>query len=253
MPRFLSTLLERFSDRVDVDDQVRSAFQQAMELNGSIQLLTPDTQEAGGKRTWHATLASVNTTDIIIDTPAHGQDRWQPEQGQTIEVAVQTRHGRQSGRVQCIERTIIETGGSKPMLGWRLAYPPSLTVNERRRAHRVQVGFDLAPQACIIDGRSSGPIEAHIMDLSLGGGQLRCALTSGRLGTGEVVDVEVRLPDPVGVVLVPVRLTTVRAEEHGGYSRVGLSFNDTIEGMADLVSTIETRRARRRRFEPVGH
>ena len=138
------------------------------------------------------------------------------------------------------------------MPGWRLAYPPTLTVNERRSAHRVHVGFDLAPRAFIIDGRSSGPIEAQVMDLSIGGLQLRCSTTSDRLAGGQTVDLELHLPDPVGSILVPVKLAAIRSDEQRGYCRLGVSFNGTIDGMAELVRSVEIRRARRRRLETVG-
>ena len=253
MPGFLSTLLERFSDREHVDEQVRHAFQQAMDLDGCIRLLSPDPHGDGGVRTWCAAIVSVNPADIVVDTPSDGKDRWQLEQGQTIEVAILSRHGRQCGLAQCTERVTIETGGSKPMTGWKLAYPPSLTVNERRSAHRVPVGFDLAPQAFIIDGRSSGPIESQVMDLSIGGLQLRCAPAADRLAEGQTVDLELHLPDPVGAVLVQVQLASIRPDEQFGHCRLGVSFNGMVEGMAELVRTIEIRRARRRRLETAGH
>ena len=252
MPGFLSNLLERFSDREHVDEQVRHAFQQAMDLDGCVRLLSPDSQEDGGMRTWCAAIVSVNEADILIDTPSDGKDRWQLEQGQTIEVAILSRQGRQCGLAQCTARVAIETGGSKPMPGWRLAYPPSLTVNERRSAHRVQVGFDLAPQAFILDGRSSGPIESQVMDLSIGGLQLRCAPAADRLAQGQTVDLELHLPEPVGSVLVQVKLAAIRCDEQAGHCRIGVSFNGAVDGMAELVRAVEIRRARRRRLETVG-
>ena len=55
MPRFLSKLIDRLSEREVVDPEVRQAFQQAMDLEGCIRLLLP---EAGlheqGIRVWRA-------------------------------------------------------------------------------------------------------------------------------------------------------------------------------------------------------
>ena len=250
MPRFLSKLIDRLSEREVVDPEVRQAFQQAMDLEGCIRLLLP---EAGlheqGIRVWRAGLISVGAESFTIDMPSDGRERWQCEVGGTFEVAVLTRQGRQCGLTQCLERTAIQTGGSKAMPGWTLAYPPTLTVNERRRAHRVPVGFDLAPRAAIIDGRSSGPIEAQVMDLSIGGLQLRCAPWPDRLHAGQTVDLELHLPEPVGSMLVPVRLAGIRPGDQESQWRIGVAFTTPVDGMAELVRSIEIRRARRRRSE----
>ena len=253
MPRFLSNLMDRFTEREHVDPEVREAFQQAMELEGCLRLLVPETGSEQGIRVWRAGLIAVDPESATIDTPSDGRDRWQCDAGETFEVAVLTRRGRQCGLAQCLERTTIQTGGSKSMPGLRLAYPPSLTVNERRRAHRVQVGFDLAPRACIIDGRSSGPIEAHVMDLSIGGLLLRCTPWPGRLSSGQVVDMELHLPEPVGSILLPIRLAGIRSGEQDSQWRIGVAFTAPVEGMAELVRSIEIRRARRRRSEPQEH
>ena len=250
MSRFFSSLMDRFSEREHVDPEVRQAFQQALDLEGCIRLLIPEpgVQEQG-IRVWRAGLIAVDADSFTIDTPSDGRDRWQCEVGGTFEVAVLTRRGRQCGLTQCLERTAIQTGGSKSMPGWTLAYPPSLTVNERRRAHRVSVGFDLAPRAGIIDGRSSGPIEAQVMDLSIGGLQLRCAPWPDRLQVGQTVDLELHLPEPVGSMLVPVRLAAIRPSDHESQWRIGVAFTTPVEGMAELVRSIEIRRAQRRRSE----
>ena len=73
------------------------------------------------------------------------------EVGGTFEVAVLTRQGRQCGLTQCFERTAIQTGGSKAMPGWT-PRTPTLTVNERRRAHRVPVGFPISRSRAAIIG-----------------------------------------------------------------------------------------------------
>jgi len=250
MSRFISNLMDRFSEREHVDPEVRQAFQQAMDLEGCIRLLIPEIgPDEQSIRVWRAGLVAVDETSITIDMPSDGRDRLQCDVGGTFEVAVLTRRGRQCGLTQCLERSAIQTGGTKSMPGWKLAYPPSLTVNERRRAHRVSVGFDLAPKACIIDGRSSGPIEAQVMDLSIGGLQLRCMPHPDRLVTGQTVDLELHLPEPVGSMIVPVRLAGIRPGEQESQWRIGVAFTTPVEGMAELVRSIEIRRARRRRSE----
>ena len=87
------------------------------------------------------------------------------------------------------------------------------------------------------------------MDLSIGGLQLRCMPHPDRLVTGQTVDLELHLPEPVGSMIVPVRLAGIRPGEQESQWRIGVAFTTPVEGMAELVRSIEIRRARRRRSE----
>lgn len=248
MPGFISKILERIAPREHVDSGVLEAFQQALGLNGQVHLMTMD-GESGDVRTWRADLESVGQDSFLASEPSLGAELLAPQLEDVFEVAVLTRQGRQCGMACCIGRELIPSGGRVPMPGYRFAYPPSLVANERRKSHRVPVGFDMAPLARIFDGRSSGPVEANIMDLSIGGLQVRCHSFPSRFAAGQTVDMEINLPEPVGSMLAPVRIASVRPDTSGQQDRIGVAFVQPIEGMATLVRNIDLRRARRRRSE----
>ena len=237
--------LERMSPRDRVDPSVRTAFEQALELEGRITLLRPD-PESGEPSSHRAMIESIDELSFLVLAP----EEFVSKVGDVCEVAVLGRSGRQCGLAELIGHEQVPSGGRVPMPGLRFSYPPALDHNERRRAHRVSVAFDLAPRGRIFDGRTSGPVEVSIMDLSIGGMQLKCATHSDRFATGQSIDLDVQLPDPVGSMLIPARIASGR-DDGGGHQRLGIAFTQAVEGMAQLVRSIEVRRAGRRRTERV--
>lgn len=229
-----------------VDPSIRAAFEQALELEGRVTLLRPD-PESGDPVAHRVMIDSVDEDSLLVVAP----EDFTLRSGEVCEVAVLGRAGRQCGLVQLIGHEPVPSGGRVPMAGLRFSYPPTLDHNERRRAHRVSVAFDLAPRGRIFDGRTSGPVEVSIMDLSIGGMQLRCDAHPDRFASGQTVDLDVQLPDPVGSMLIPARIASVRDDE-AGQQRLGIAFTQPVEGMAQLVRSIEVRRAGRRRTERVG-
>lgn len=247
MAGFLGRLIERIGAREVVDPAVRSAFEQAMEIEGRVTLIRPD-PETDSMLFHKIAMESVGDTSFL----AVAQDELHMQPGDVFEVAVLGRAGRQCGMVEFLGNEQVPSGGRAPMAGYRFAYPPTMEHNERRRAHRVSVGFDLAPLARIFDGRTSGPVEASIMDLSIGGMQLKCDAHPDRFASGQSIDLDVQLPEPVGRLLVPARVASIRRDETGK-ERLGISFVQAVEGMAQLVRSIEVRRASRRRGERQEH
>ena len=89
MPRFLSNLIDRFSEREVVDPEVRQAFHQALDLEGCLRLLIPEPGvHEQGIRVWRAGLISVDAESVTIDMPSDGRERWHCEVGGTFEVLV---------------------------------------------------------------------------------------------------------------------------------------------------------------------
>jgi c-di-GMP-binding flagellar brake protein YcgR len=246
MAGFLGRLIERIGAREVVDPAVRTAFDQAMEIEGRITLIRPD-PETGSMLFHKVGMESLDDSSFLVVA----QDELPMQPGDVFEVAVLGRAGRQCGMIKFLGNERVPSGGRMPMTGYRFAYPPTMDHNERRRAHRVSVGFDLAPLARIFDGRTSGPVEAAIMDLSIGGMQLKCDAHPDRFAPGQSIDLDVQLPDPVGRLLVPARVASVRHDE-SGLDRIGISFVQAVEGMAQLVRSIEVRRASRRRGDRSG-
>ena len=243
MTGFLGRWLERISPRESVDPLIRSAFEQAHEIEGRITLLLPD-PETGETTTFHAMLERLEDASFLVLAP----DNLPARIGDVFEMAVLSRSGRHCGMIELIDHEQVPSGGHRPIPGLRFSYPPSLDHNERRRAHRVSVAFDLAPRGRIFDGRTSGPVEVAIMDLSIGGMQLKCDAHADRFAAGQSIDLDVQLPDPVGSMLIPARIASIR-DDDSGQQRLGIAFAQAVEGMAQLVRSIEVRRAGRRRTE----
>ena len=242
MAGLLGRWLDRLTPREVVDPAVRNAFQQALEIDGRITLIHPDPDDSGSMVMRKLVMESVDEDSFLVVA----QEDLPVSIGDVFEVAVLGRAGRQCGMVQFLGHERVPSGGRIPMPGYRFAYPPSMEHNERRRAHRVSVGYDLAPRARVFDGKTSGPVESLIMDLSIGGMQLRCDSHPDRFAAGQSIDLDVELPAPVGRLLVPVRIASMRTDE-SGQDRLGVSFIQPVEGMAQLVRSIEVRRAGRRR------
>ncbi len=245
MAGFLGRWLERITPREGVDPSIRTAFDQAMEIEGRITLLQPDA-DTGEPVTYRAMLERLDEDSFVVLAP----DDLPARIGEVFEMAVLSRSGRQCGMVELTGHEPVPSGGQVPIPGLRFSYPPTLDHNERRRAHRVSVAFDLAPRGRIFDGRTSGPVEVSIMDLSIGGMQLKCNTHADRFAPGQTIDLDVQLPDPVGSMLIPARIASVRNDD-SGQQRLGIAFNQAVEGMAQLVRSIEVRRAGRRRTERV--
>ena len=245
MTGFLGRWLERIHPRDGVDPSIRTAFEQALEIEGRITLIQPDL-ETGETVTYRAMLERLDDDSFLVLAP----DNLPARVGDVFEMAVLGRSGRHCGMVELIGHEQVPSGGQHPIPGLRFSYPPSLDHNERRRAHRVSVAFDLAPRGRIFDGRTSGPVEVSILDLSIGGMQLKCNAHADRFSTGQTIDLDVNLPDPVGSMLIPARIASIRDDE-SGQQRLGIAFTQAVEGMAQLVRSIEVRRAGRRRTERV--
>ena len=95
MAGFLGRWLERITPREGVDPSIRTAFDQALEIEGRITLLQPDA-DTGEPVTYRAMLERLDEDSFVVLAP----DDLPARIGEVFEMAVLSRSGRQCGMVE---------------------------------------------------------------------------------------------------------------------------------------------------------
>ena len=211
-------------------------------LKSDIQLIR--WQDDGSPETVSTTLLAVERTGLVSVRPDAGH-RIRP--GEPIEIVLQGGGGRFRGRVRCLGHGELPSGGHRPIPTLRLSLPSQLEGGERRRSHRVSVGFDLAPTARLRDPESGKNWLADILNISVEGLQLRSRDDNPSILPGDILWVDADLPQPVGVLDRPIRVMNVRRDGRSNRCIVGVVLMESVPELSEFVRSAEIRRAARLR------
>ncbi len=194
-----------------------------------------------------ATIEQVRSDDFIISQPLSGVTNHPLAKGEqlTISFALDSK-GRLCATTRSLGRVKIPSGGSGMIYGYKLVLPEALTIDERRAHNRIAVAFDLAPQAELFTALPSEAITGAIVNLSSGGALVRLAQgCAAKLDIGQRLLLNVTLPVPVGEVNESVIIARIHPGAERNSDLIGIGFEQKIEGLVELLSLLERRRALR--------
>ena len=193
---------------------------------------------------WRPPWLAVDRTGVVVVRPDAGHH---VRPGEPLEIVLQGGGGRFRGRVRCLGHGERPSGGTRPILTLRLSVPSRLEGGERRRSHRVNVGFDLAPTGRLRDPETGQLWLADILNISVEGLQLRSRDNNPGIMPGDVLWLDVDLPQPVGLLDRPVRVMNTRRDGLSDRHVLGVVLMETVSELAEFVRRAEIRRAARRR------
>ncbi|MDG2423332.1 MAG: PilZ domain-containing protein [Phycisphaerales bacterium] len=211
-------------------------------LKSDIQLVR--WRDDGTPEAVETTLISVDRTGVVVVRPDAGH-RVRP--GEPLEIVLQGGGGRFRGRVRCLGHGERPSGGNRPILTLRLSLPSRLEGGERRRSHRVSVGFDLAPTGRLRDPESGKEWLADILNISVEGLQLRSRDGNPGILPGDVLWIDADLPQPVGLLDRPIRVMNVRRDGRSDRYLLGVVLMESVPELSEFVRGAEIRRATRLR------
>lgn len=198
----------------------------------------------GSTETLDTTLVALDRVGVVVSRPERGH-RVRP--GELLEIVLQGGGGRFRGQVQCLGPSELPSGGSRPMATLRLTLPTRLDGGERRRSHRVSVGYDLAPIGRLRDPGSGRQWQADIIDISVDGMQLRSRDKNPGIIPGDTLWFDTELPPPVGLLDRPVRVVNARHDRRSLRHVLGVILEEPVEELSEFIRRAEIRRAARRR------
>ena len=211
-------------------------------LKSDIQLVR--WRDDGSPEVVPTTLLAVDRTGLVTVRPDAGH-RVRPSE--SIEIVLQGGGGRFRGRVRCLGNGELPSGGSRPIPTLRLSLPSRLEGGERRRSHRVSVGFDLAPTGRLRDPESGKQWLADILNISVEGLQLRSRESNPSILPGDILWLDADLPQPVGMLDRPVRIMNVRRDGRSDRCILGVVLMESVPELSEFVRSAEIRRAARLR------
>ena len=201
-------------------------------------------RDNGHLETLETTLVALDREGMAVSRPESG-GRVRP--GELLEIVLQGGGGRFRGEVQCLGPSELPSGGSRPMATLRLSLPTHFEGGERRRTHRVSVGYDLAPTGWLRDPGSGRQWQADIIDISVDGMQLRSREGNPGILPGDMLQFDAELPQPVGLLERPVRVMNARRDRQSLGHVLGVILEEPVEALPEFIRRTEIRRAARRR------
>jgi hypothetical protein len=190
------------------------------------------------------TLIEADRTGLLVVQP-ESASRVRP--GDPVEIVLQGGGGRFRGRTRCLGPCEKPSGGGRPMMLLRLSIPSRLEGGERRRSHRVSVGFDLAPTGRLRDPEQGSQWSVDIIDISYEGMQLRSRIENPGILPGSELWFDAELPQPVGLLDCPVRVMNARRDGRSCRYVLGVVLMEPVKDLAEFIRRAEIRRASRRR------
>ncbi len=131
-------------------------------------------------------------------------------------------------------------------VGYHLALPHSLVVDDRRRAERVSIAFDVAPPAELLNAPTHRPLaDGILVDLAIGGARIR-SQSASPMRSGDRVVLRARLSDDLRLHALATVVHAGRRPD--GSTDVGVRFTTEVPELdrylRDVVAHGATRPAR---------
>ena len=245
---WLSSMKRVLKHLDNVPEDVRRALEAAYEARAKVGLQTvASTTKDPVDMT--AIIEQVRSNDLVISRPVIGGAARPLVTGESLVISFALDSlGHLSGKTRVLGRINMPSGGTRPLYGYRLAFPREINVENRRSFDRTMIGFDLAAEAALYPPDGGEPaVRGIVQDVSLTGMQIRTGDTKVTLREGETARLVVDFPPPVDTVEIIVHIVRLDPGPNPQQRIVGVTFDKKIEGLAELIQETQHRRDLRQR------
>jgi c-di-GMP-binding flagellar brake protein YcgR len=193
----------------------------------------------------------VRANDIVISQPSSGALTRPLAAGERVRIMFATSSGLNAGESRVIGRIKLPSGAGGTFFGYRLSIPVSLHTVDRREFRRIPMEKTSAPLVHLAmknesnAGMACASASGSIMDISMGGMQVRLDGSAGPINPGSSVTIIADFPPPVGSINHPAKVVRFDHDPQTGLTRLGLQFEAPIPNLARFLSQFEKRSARR--------
>lgn len=239
----MSDLRNALLGRDEVSPAVRAAL---LELQKSRAKLELEPVAGGGDKRLVMTtkVEQVRPDCFIVSRPiAHGAmqalGRYEHYQ-----MRFDTPEGRTVARTQATARVRIPSSGGTVLYGHKMVFPDALQLEKPRRPVSALVGDDSVREAQLLVLGRKGPILGLVQDLDANGARLHCRNAGESLRPGQQAYLKLDLPDPVGELEEPVKITGLEPSHRPGVVTVRVAFRDKNDRIHEVLRAFHQRRAR---------
>jgi len=242
----MANWLQSIQQRVKPDRRgdVRQTLER-LQRDGVRLKVSPVVRRAARKSQATATIEMIRESDFVISQPIlHGQVLPLATH-ELVELNATCSEGRLEFVARALGRFKTSSGSGKPFFGYRIDLPNDIRVDERRRYHRVLVGYDLAPEGMLRTPDRALPIHGLVEDISAAGVRLKSKSSGDHLRRGQFGYLHMTLPHPVGDVNTLVRLCAVARSPLDETTTIHLAFDKPVPELDAFIRSVDKRRSAR--------
>jgi hypothetical protein len=242
---FLSGLWNALFGHAAAPAEVRAAL---LELQKSRAKLELEPLAGGGEKPLVMTtkVEQVRESCFIVSRPIAGGAMQSLGRYEHYRMRFDTPDGRTVALTQATVRVRIPSSGGAVLYGHKMVLPASLQLEKPLRPVSALMGDDHVREAQLIVLGRSGPILGLVQDLDASGARLHCRNADENLRPGQQGYLKLSLPDSVGDLEEPVKVTGIEPSRRPGEVTVRVAFRDKNDRIDEILRAFHAERRARR-------
>ncbi len=223
-------------------EAVRRRLEEAQQSRTRVDLtlLKPDGEQRD-ERHPVTTIEQVRDEDVIISQPMiHGR-KLPLATNELVRLTLVTASGAVlTGQTKCLGRFRMQSGGEAPFYGFRVEFPDTLHIDERRTEQRRSIPPECSPQCELRTLEGAMPIHGMVENMSTGGLRLRCRNAGDKLALGQVAYVDLELEGASSPFSATVRVCSVEPIGEDAEARfVSVAFDQPQTALEEYIALID--------------
>lgn len=177
----------------------------------------------------------IEGDEIVVAVPSIGGMTYPLAFGENLKLSFVDERTNLSGQTRCLGRVKVTAGDGKTLFAYRVALPEAMIAEDRRTDARVELAFEIAPEAHLYSGRMPAPILGRITNISMSGARITTVGPARGVAKGQELYLKFMLPEPVGLVDEVVEVHRIESDARNNRHCVGVSFHRRLERLALLM------------------